>query len=488
MANDQPMSLRVPDFNVVAGSPFKNDLLGRRPVIEDWTAHFIENVQGPCHLAVNGGYGTGKSAMLRMWAEHLRNEEERYYVVEINFWETAYLDNPLLALLAKMHDQSLISLKGDWPTKLLTMAGRGAIAAANVLLPGLPVADLAGASRSSDFNNIVESLKQFASYEKVLRDFDESIAKGLDERRLVVFADELDRCDAQYAVRCLEMVKLMFTSQKVVFVAGINLSQLDAAVHKCYGWDAQAYRRRFIDRVLDVPPPVGDTLKSYFNRIADTANLSEHLFAARQIVEDTLLGKPDESMNTTAEPVLATTVSLRELQQFSYRWIEVCSRLINDPHLIKVEKYLVAQVGTVLLIAKHLDPKAYQEMLEGSGSDAALFEAVNQALRSRAGIYTSQTMALLQAVLSLCTIVTAHGVSNHDFRILLDRGSLENVRPSQIWMNAIGEIVQANVPIYAQLPDSLYKRSLKDMAGLSFDQLDRIASTVEGYSSGALGK
>ena len=105
-------------------------------MIEDWTAHFIENVQGPCHLAVNGGYGTGKSAMLRMWAEHLRNEGERYYVVEINFWETAYLDNPLLALLAKMHDQSLISLKGDWPTKLLTMAGRGAIAAANVLLPG----------------------------------------------------------------------------------------------------------------------------------------------------------------------------------------------------------------------------------------------------------------------------------------------------------------------------------------------------------------
>ena len=77
MANDQPMSLRVPDFNVVPGSPFKNDLMGRQPVIEDWTAHFIENVQGPCHLAVNGGYGTGKSAMLRMWAEHLRNEKER---------------------------------------------------------------------------------------------------------------------------------------------------------------------------------------------------------------------------------------------------------------------------------------------------------------------------------------------------------------------------------------------------------------------------
>ena len=56
----QPREIDIPE-----DEPFKNDLLERRGVVEVLTP-LLGNVVGPCVLAIDAPWGTGKSTFLRM--------------------------------------------------------------------------------------------------------------------------------------------------------------------------------------------------------------------------------------------------------------------------------------------------------------------------------------------------------------------------------------------------------------------------------------
>ena len=62
--------VRPIDFEVPEDDPFANDLLYRRAPIEVLT-DLIRGIEGPCVLAVDSPWGTGKTSFLRMWAQYL---------------------------------------------------------------------------------------------------------------------------------------------------------------------------------------------------------------------------------------------------------------------------------------------------------------------------------------------------------------------------------------------------------------------------------
>lgn len=489
MSHPQPANpLRVPDFEVVSDAPFENDQMNRQPVIEDWTARYIENAVGACCLAVNGGYGTGKSAMLGMWAEHLRHDGKRYKIAEINLWKSCYLDNPLLACLLELAKQEIIQLEEDgWWRKLIGLAKRGIPVVADLIVPGGSTVSSIMGSGPSDSEGLLTDLRAFAFYDTILQDFNEKIEKRLKEKRLVIFVDELDRCDATYAVRCLEVTKLLFTSPKVTFVVGVNLAQLDKAIRRRYGWDSEAYRRRFFDLTLDVPPPTSHLLKTYRDNSLDHSGVLRHDRGARWMIQDAFLGDPDQSGNETADTVPATTLSLRELRQFLNRWSIVCNRLLSDESIPEGCRELVLELATAMLIAQHTAPKPYHEMLEGTCSDADVFEEVNSALGSRAAIFTSPLIARLKSILSLCVIVSNYAVKDQAIRAFLDRSTIAGVRSSKLWRNDMGEHPQAGALAFRELADGPFKEALREMAPLNIRHINRIVSEVEGYESGALG-
>lgn len=490
MSHSQPVSpLRVPDFEVVAGSPFENDRMNRQPVIEDWTSRYIENAVGACCLAVNGDYGTGKSAMLGMWAEHLRSDSGRYQIAEVNLWRSCYLDNPFLACLLELEKQQIIQLDEDkWWHKLVGLAKRGIPLIADLTVPGGSlIASSVIDSGPSEDAGLMTDLRAFASYDKILQAFSEKIDEHLGKKRLVIFVDELDRCDATYAVRCLEVIKLLFTSSKVTFVVGVNLAQLDKAISHRYGWESKAYRRRFFDLTRDVPPPTSHLLETYCDNSLAHSGVLDHVQDARRMIQDAFLGDPDQSGNGTADAVPATTLSLRELRQFLNGWSIVCNRLLTDKSIPKGCEGLVFELATAMLIAKHTEPKLYYKMLEGTCSDADVFKAVDSALGSRAAIFTSPLIARLKSILSVCVIVSDHSVKDRGMRTVLGRSTIAGVRGSKLWRNEMGEPPRDGVPAYGELADGPFKKALDEMAPLNFTHINRIVSEVEGYESGALG-
>ena len=85
----QPMEIDVPKDD-----PFKSDLLDRKSSVEILT-HLLGAIEGPCVLAVDGGWGARKTTFLRIWSQHLRNEA---FPCRIHAWETDFAGDPFVAL------------------------------------------------------------------------------------------------------------------------------------------------------------------------------------------------------------------------------------------------------------------------------------------------------------------------------------------------------------------------------------------------------
>lgn len=99
--------------------------------------------------------------------------------------------------------------------------------------------------------------------EKILLDkkLEENFKSLLEEllveesNRLVIFVDELDRCNPVFAVKLLERIKNFFTDERFIFVFSTNINQLQYTIEKYYGnsFDGAYYLQKFFDYQLELP-------------------------------------------------------------------------------------------------------------------------------------------------------------------------------------------------------------------------------------------
>lgn len=97
-------------------------------------------------------------------------------------------------------------------------------------------------------DDTVKEQKTNESLEKRINSFLNDVVLE-DEEKLIIFIDELDRCNPQYAVKLLERVKHYFNHPKVVFVVSYNKAELQHSIKTLYGseFSADKYLERFFD-------------------------------------------------------------------------------------------------------------------------------------------------------------------------------------------------------------------------------------------------
>lgn len=141
---------------------------------------------------------------------------------------------------------------------------------------------------------------------------------------LIFVIDDLDRCRPVFAISLLERVKHLFNVRHVVFVLGVDKSQLSSSLQRVYGekFDADNYLFRIIDFEVMLPPP------SYRNFVGDIimqCGLGKYLKAARPTATE------DEELPAVTEFKSVTTY-LAERYKLSLRAVE---RIIRDVILIE---------------------------------------------------------------------------------------------------------------------------------------------------------
>lgn len=179
-------------------------------------------------------------------------EMPKMATVYYDAWKYDNTEDPLLSLL-----YCIITRYGENinPDKVSWMKG--------ALLKSLPLFnEVAKSVTGLDIKEILEGLKNILEtqedwfkqikkendIEKQVRKFLSNIIRD-DEEKLIIFIDELDRCNPQYAVKLLERIKHYFNHPKVVFVISYNKAELQHSIKTLYGseFSADKYLERFFD-------------------------------------------------------------------------------------------------------------------------------------------------------------------------------------------------------------------------------------------------
>ena len=235
MTHGERIPIRPVDFKVPSDNPFENDLLERRSAVGSLT-RIVESANSPYVISVDAEWGAGKTAFLRMWSQHLRNEG--FHVVHFNAWETDFANNPFQALSAELTrslEQCSDSTIKDITRTVRKSASKIALTLAKAGLRGagtfLPIVGPVAAEATV---NVIDSLhndpiSEYLMARRSIEEFRLSIGKvstALSSRRqgkpLVVAIDELDRCRPTYAIELIETAKHIFLVDNVVFILAIK--------------------------------------------------------------------------------------------------------------------------------------------------------------------------------------------------------------------------------------------------------------------------
>lgn len=239
----------------------------------------LDNVDENFTIFINGDWGTGKTFLVKQiytiltyYNEYIKNELEEYNVqldqiiksesfkelkLEKNFvpiyynaWNNdSHIDpiNSIIFNIIKEHN-----ILKDYQKE-----------SADILDKIASVIDMANVWSNGSIKELVSTFKgkditpEITTMENLKETLNLLLDKLLAERgdKLVVFVDELDRCNPIYAIKLLERIKHFFDHENIIFVFSVNVKELTNTISNYYGqnFDSHRYLNKFFDVSIDLP-------------------------------------------------------------------------------------------------------------------------------------------------------------------------------------------------------------------------------------------
>ncbi|WP_157784920.1 KAP family P-loop NTPase fold protein [Snodgrassella alvi] len=291
-------------IEIDADNPFKNDALDREANITVLT-QFITSFEQSIVLCIDGGWGQGKTTFIKMWQQYLKNQH--IPTIYFNAWESDYTDDALIALIGEI-SLSIKELEFQDKTQATKIIARIYEYTANltkVVLPSVTnlsikalfgcfanTNELAKALGALSESLVKEQIKKYEKSRKTLSKFKKDLselaqcyADGKEQKPLVIFIDELDRCRPDFAIEVLEKAKHLFNVDNIIFVLATDKTQLGHSIRAVYGQglDVNGYLRRFIDFDYFLP----QSNQPYILYLMNKFSLNEYLLKKEEDKIDT---------------------------------------------------------------------------------------------------------------------------------------------------------------------------------------------------------
>lgn len=225
-----------------------------------------------CCFAIEGGWGIGKTFVIEDVEEQLselQSEEtktDKYFVFHYNCWQHDYYDEPAVAIIAAMlasirEDETIFSKDIDNTIK----AGYEFAKKKIKEIAGLYIENKIGINLISfteeirdnkdKINDAENEFDEMFNFSQTIEKVRKKLKEVAEERTIVLFVDELDRCIPQYAIKVLERLHHIFYGlDNVVVIMAIDRKQLEHSVEEMFGTrkdessiDVERYLKKFID-------------------------------------------------------------------------------------------------------------------------------------------------------------------------------------------------------------------------------------------------
>ena len=411
----RPDSLEVPEEN-----PYQHDALDRREFANS-LSKLIQFGSGSGVIALDGGWGSGKTSFVKMWAQDARNRG--HVVVVLNAWDGDYQGSALkfiaVRLAVELKEAFLVKNCNIWWYRTKRWFSRNRAQAYNTIKAGANlVAALDGGTTSNSLHvvtRLVASLDSvtgdMAADAKLLEQIrydlrsasrwinEESRQKpeqNSEARRLIIVVDELDRCRPDYAVLFMETIKHVFEVDHVTFVVAVNMEQLQHTVMGLYGsgFDGLGYLERFFDIRLSLP---SGSRREFVEKSVEQSRLAQ--FFGRDLPSD------PASTDITASDLLVymfthSSISLREIQK-ALRHLQIML-LFNQDSL--GDKAL----GAVALLAiRAIERRSYEALETGMRGRSDALVSLASALGTRSLDKKEESQLLMDLIHASCETAQA---------------------------------------------------------------------------------
>ena len=252
-------------------NPTTLDLLGFGGVVDAVVRVLDSGGLDPVTIGIQSGWGGGKSTLLKLTEERLK-DEKRLLVVKVDPWEfedSQDVRGTLIALVlnalqerveAEADEDSKDRVK-DIVQKLDGLRRRIAwgrvakvlitsVATQGLALPEL-IDALTPAPPSGKDEQGVEKPQSMAGFRE---DFEALMQTDLGLTRVVVLVDDLDRCLPASAVATLEAIKLFLSVKKMAFVLAADEGLVRASINSHLGDLAQGeFANRYTEKIVQIP-------------------------------------------------------------------------------------------------------------------------------------------------------------------------------------------------------------------------------------------
>lgn len=198
--------------------------------------------------------------------------------------------------------------------------------------------------------------KNIAHLEDAKALVEEAFCELLEENdSLLVFVDEIDRCNPKYAIEFLETIKHFFSCAKVQFVFSTNIKQLSETIRNVYGagFDGTRYLNKFFNFTTELSPV--DTRKIGQKNGLGPSRYFSNSFAASLI----------SSMRFT---IRETNIYLGQVPLI----LAKCQMAISNCWDYKEEGFAYTCYPVVLFALSLMDRKKYTDFLNGLGEETLL--------------------------------------------------------------------------------------------------------------------
>lgn len=286
----------------------------------------------PCTIGIFGDWGSGKSSLMKM-LEQSFSENENTLCIKFNGWLFEGYEDAKSALLSTIVKQTIKkrTIEGkakvlakkllkniDWlklaktATKhglaFLTTGGIGNIALGINDLAGLNTEQLKGlvdnfsdSKYDEQINSLLEAGKESEKLEIGMKEFHQNFGNLLKEtkvEKLIVFIDDLDRCDPNTVIETLEAIKLFLFAPNTAFIIGADERLIQYAVKRRFPEipGEKEVSRDYLEKLVQIPiriPPLSEhEVETFINLLFIQSYYSESEF--EEIRRKILAAKSDQ--------------------------------------------------------------------------------------------------------------------------------------------------------------------------------------------------
>lgn len=296
-------------------------------------AQFLANddTPRPFVIGIHGEWGSGKTTFLREIKRKLETIDKTQKIIEFSSWE--YERTDVFASLL----QTIVDQFGDQNHKfgntILTFG-------CDILLR-----KMAGMS-------IGEAKSHFQELSKETKTIKNKLDEIINEK-LILFIDDLDRCNVDNILSMLENIKWFLTVERIIIVVTVDMDKVEKAWELRYNNDtAKGIGREHTEKMfqlkLSVPHKSEKDLKTYVNKMAESLGNSNIEFLVKSLPPNPRKIKLALNLiyfvlNNTQESILISKkISENDYLQTLVTWIAVMNHHRDIAEIAKLSpSYLV---------------------------------------------------------------------------------------------------------------------------------------------------